>query len=157
MFLNLNTDPRDHSSCALSYDEQEGWIQAIWSGYVDPAEAMRGAEAYLHRAAQAPCELLLNDNSRLSGPWFDSLDWLAEVWVPQAVRLGLRYVAHIVQANQHYDVLTSRLPAQLPFELQIFQSTTDARHWLQQVRPRELQGSRRLAAEPGRAGNSMQL
>ncbi|MGI4871349.1 MAG: hypothetical protein ACRYFX_09235 [Janthinobacterium lividum] len=133
MFLNLNTDPSDHSSCALSYDEQEGWIQAIWRGYVDPAEAMRGAEAYLLRAANAPCTFLLNDNSQLTGPWFDSLDWLAEVWMPQAERLGLRYVAHIVQANRHTDILTLHMPHTLPFELQLFQNIADARHWLRQA------------------------
>ena len=133
MFLNLNTDPRDHSSCALSYDEQAGWIQAIWLGYVDPAEAMRGAQAYLQRATQAPCTKLLNDNSQLTGPWFDSLDWLAAVWVPEAARLGLQYVAHVVQANSHHDVLTTQMPGKLPFELQIFQHVADARHWLGQT------------------------
>lgn len=137
MFLNLNTDPRDHSSCALSYDEQEGWIQAVWRGYVDPAEAMRGAEAYLQRAAQVPCTFLLNNNSQLTGPWFDSLDWLVDVWVPQAVRLGLHYVAHIPQANRHSDVLTPHTPVTLPFELQIFQDVDDACSWLRQMRLRQ--------------------
>ena len=134
MFLNLNTDPKDHSSCALSYDEQEGYIQAIWRGYVDPVEARRGAEAYLRRATQAPCRLLLNDNSQMTGPWFDSLEWLAEVWLPQAERLGLRYVAHIVQADRAHDVLTSQLLENLPFDLQIFHEVADARHWLHEHR-----------------------
>jgi len=31
----LNTDPRDHSSCALIYNEAEGWIEGVWQGYVD--------------------------------------------------------------------------------------------------------------------------
>jgi hypothetical protein len=134
MFLNLATDPQDHSSCALSYNEQEGYIQATWRGYVDPLEAMRGAEAYLLRATQVPCSLLLNDNSQMSGPWFDSLEWLADVWVPQAERLGLRYVAHVVQADRAHDALTSRMLATLPFELQIFHDVADARHWLHQHR-----------------------
>lgn len=134
MFLNLNTDPRDHSTCALSYNEPEGWLQAIWRGYVDPLEATRGAEAYLQRAAQVPCAFLLNDNTQLTGPWFDSLDWLAEVWVPQADRLGLRYVAHIVQADRHHDIMTSRQFQTLPFELQIFQEVVDAHHWLRCMR-----------------------
>jgi len=134
MLLNLNTDPRDHSFCALSYDETERWITAIWQGYVDQAEAMKGAEAYLQHATQVPCNYLLNDNSRLVGPWFESLEWLLHVWVPQAERLGLRYVAHIVQADLHHDIFTRQHGVPLPFELQIFQSTEDARHWLAGVR-----------------------
>ena len=138
MLLNTNFDPRDHSSCALSYDEAQGWMAAIWRGYVDPAEAMRGAEAYLQFAAHTPCAFLLNDNSQLSGPWFDSLDWLARVWVPQAERLGLRYVAHIVQADRHSDSITNMPSTSLPFELQIFQNGDDARDWLRRCRQKHL-------------------
>ena len=133
MLLNLNTDPRDHSTCALSYNETERWIEAIWRGTVDQNEAMRGAAAYLHHAALQPNAYLLNDNSRLVGPWFESLEWLLHVWVPQAERLGLRYVAHVVQADLHHDIFT-RHHVPLPFELQIFQNRDDARHWLGRMR-----------------------
>jgi hypothetical protein len=134
MQLTTNFDPRDHSFCALSYEENERWLQAVWHGYVDPDEARRGAEAYLQQAAKMPSAFLLNDNFELKGPWFESLDWLREVWMPPALTLGLRYVAHIVQADQHFDVLTTRLDRAAPFELQIFQDPTDARAWLREVR-----------------------
>lgn len=134
MFLNKNVDPRDHSSCALTYDEDEHWLRATWRGYVDPVEALHGAEAYLRHAAHTPSTLLLNDNSQLNGPWFESVDWLAHVWLPQAERLGLRYVAHVVQADWHYDILTSLKPTALPFELQIFNELTEAQHWLRECR-----------------------
>lgn len=131
MFLNLNTDPRDHSTCALFYNEVQHWLQAIWQGYIDPLEAQQGAEAYLQHAIRRPSPYLLNDNSQLRGPWFDSLDWLKLIWVPQAARLGLRYVAHVLQADQYYDILSLRQPFELPFELQIFTDLTEARCWLQ--------------------------
>lgn len=134
MLLNVETDPRDHSSCALSYNEAEGWIEATWRGYVDAAEAMRGAEAYLRYAAPQPCSFLFNNNRELRGPWFDSLDWLLHVWVPQADRLGLRYVAHLVQADQHSDLFTDSSPQPLPFELQLFKDIDDARAWLRAMR-----------------------
>lgn len=130
MLLNLTTDPRDASTCQLTYDEAQHWLRATWRGFVDPLEAVRGAEAYLQHAARTPSPYLLNDNSQLRGPWFDSLDWLAEVWVPQAGQLGLRYVAHVLQADRHSDILPSRLPASVPFELQIFREVADAQHWL---------------------------
>ena len=63
MFLNNNIDPRDHSSCALTYDEAEHWLRATWRGYVDLTEAMHGAEAYLQHEVRTPSALLLNDNS----------------------------------------------------------------------------------------------
>jgi len=134
MLLNFDLDPRDASSCRLTYEEAHQWLRATWRGYVDPGEAMRGAEAYLQHAARTPSPYLLNDNSQLRGPWFDSLDWLAEVWVPQAVSLGLRYVAHVMQADRHADILPRRLPATVPFELQIFDQLVDAQQWLQECK-----------------------
>lgn len=132
----FTTDPRDVSTCQIVYEETHNWLRATWSGFVDPTEATKGAEAYLHYAAQSGCTYLLNDNSRLRGPWFNSLEWLAQVWLPQATILGLRAVAHIVQADQQSDTLTDQMPLALPFDLQVFQSVTDAEHWLrQQSRP----------------------
>lgn len=57
MFLNPEIEPRDHSSCALQYDELEHWLCATWRGYVDPAEAMHGAQAYLRHATHTPSAL----------------------------------------------------------------------------------------------------
>ncbi|RZL16546.1 MAG: hypothetical protein EOO62_01035 [Hymenobacter sp.] len=132
MLLNTTFDPHDSSCCQLTYEEPNGWLRATWRGFVDPLEAQRGAAAYLHYAAQTPSALLLNDNSQLRGPWFDSFEWLKQVWVPQATSLGLRWVAHVVQADRHADLLTSQLFLNLPFELQIFQELADAQHWLHQ-------------------------
>ncbi|RZK29443.1 MAG: hypothetical protein EOO63_09060 [Hymenobacter sp.] len=138
MLLNLNTDPAHHSACALTYEEEEGWLCATWQGYVDPLEAQDGAAAYLFHATQQPCPLLLNDNAQLHGPWFDSLEWLGEVWVPQAARLGLRYVAHVVQADRLTDTISEHFPLSLPFELQIFHILPDAKQWLRQCRQASL-------------------
>jgi hypothetical protein len=131
MLLNFELDSHDSSTCRLTYDEVNRWLRATWRGYVDPIEAIRGAEAYLQYAAQTPSPYLLNDNTQLQGPWFDSLDWLAEVWVPQASVLGLRYVAHVPQADRHSDILPRQLSKDIPFELQIFDNLVDAQHWLQ--------------------------
>lgn len=65
MILNANKDLRDGSNCVLTYDEAEGWLRAIWSGYVDEDEALRGAESYLEHAAAVLCAYLLNDNTTL--------------------------------------------------------------------------------------------
>lgn len=134
MMPNPSTDARDKHSCILTYDETEHWMQAVWYGFIDPLGAQRGADAYLHHATQRPSPYLLNDNSRLHGPWFEGLEWLREVWMPEATRLGLRYVAHIQQAAWHHDVLLTSGACQLPFDLQIFREVEDAKAWLRHMR-----------------------
>ena len=122
---------RDGSRCTLS-QEPDGWLRATWRGFVDMAEALRGADNYLRtlQTLHNPC--LLNDNVALMGPWFDSIEWLERVWMPQATQLGLRYVAHVVQADSLSDILTVRFNrgAAGALELQIFEQVAEAEAWL---------------------------
>ncbi|GAB3868190.1 hypothetical protein GCM10028824_12390 [Hymenobacter segetis] len=121
----------DGSRCTLS-QEPGGWLRATWRGFVDMQEALRGADNYLRtlQGLRNPC--LLNDNVALMGPWFDSIEWLERVWVPQAAALGLRYVAHVVQADSLSDILTVHFEhgAAGALELQIFQHISEAEEWL---------------------------
>lgn len=121
----------DGSRCTLT-QEPEGWLRATWRGFVDTEEALRGADTYLRvlRGLRNPC--LLNDNAALRGPWFDSIGWLERVWMPQARAMGLRYVAHVVQADALSDILTVNFNQGLagPLELQIFQQVPEAEEWL---------------------------
>ena len=122
----------DGSRCTLTMQEPELWLRATWRGFVDVEEALRGAENYLNQLDSLRCAYLLNDNSALYGPWFDSLAWLKRVWAPKAARMGLRYVAHVVQADTKHDTITDtlHLPDNCLFELQLFDSVADAEDWL---------------------------
>ena len=118
--------------CQLTFDEAERWLRATWRGPISTGEAMQGAAAYLANAQPQPCAHLLNDNVHLRGPWFDSIEWLERAWLPQALRLGLRHVAHVVQADTKADILTLTFPHLVTgtLELQIFQAVPEAEEWL---------------------------
>ena len=123
---------RDGSRCTLTYDEANGWLRATWRGFVDPGEAVRGAEQYLAFAPGFRCPCLLNDTRAVRGPWFDAVAWLEAVWLPQALELGLRYVAHVGQADTRTDLLPLAFPAPLvgARELQLFNDVAPAEAWL---------------------------
>ena len=118
--------------CTLTFEEADQWLRATWRGFIDSDEAFRGADNYLEHLASIRCGYLLNDNSGLEGPWFDSLEWLMQIWAPQAARMGLRYIAHVVQADTHHDTVTDspRNPAACLFNLQLFDNVPDAEEWL---------------------------
>lgn len=128
----------DGSRCILTYDEANGWLRATWRGFVDMSEALRGADNYLRQLESLRCPCLLNDNVALHGPWFDSIEWLERIWVPQAVGMGLRYVAHVVQADSPSDTITThfRGPQVGGLELQIFQAVSEAEAWLRSCQQR---------------------
>jgi hypothetical protein len=128
----------DGSRCTLTYEEPNSWLRATWRGFIDSEEANRGADSYLKQLADIRCPYLLNDNTALRGPWFDSLDWLMRIWAPQAARMGLRYVAHVVQADTKHDTVTSAPlnPATCLFELQLFDNLVEAEEWLRSCQAR---------------------
>lgn len=132
----------DGSRCTITFEEPEQWLRATWRGFVDMDEARRGAAKYLEALASLQCPYLLNDNVALRGPWFDSLEWLEQVWLPRALGLGLRYVAHVVQADSLTDIVTVSFPVAnaLGLELQIFQHVPDAEAWLRQCQQQEEAG-----------------
>jgi hypothetical protein len=118
--------------CITQYVPTEGWIKTTWLGFVSPAEAEEGASAALESLHAGPITCLLNDNSQIKGPWFDSVHWLKRVWAPQAARLGLRYIAHVAQPHTEADlgVLFDRNPFGKNIELQVFTFIEDATNWL---------------------------
>ena len=130
------------SRCTLTLDPA-GWLRATWRGFVDMQEALRGADNYLRALQELRNPCLLNDNAELRGPWFDSVEWLERVWMPQATGLGLRYVAHVVQADALSDIITVHFDrgAAGALELQIFQQRAEAEEWLRRCQ-------RQLATAP---------
>lgn len=142
MLIHNLLDNQDGSRCILTYDESNDWLRATWCGYVNPAEATRGAETYLAKVQDFPCAFLLNDNTELQGPWFDSVDWLGRVWLPHAQRLGLRYLAHVVQADTHVDILTAppAYPLAHSLDLQLFHVVAEAEEWLRSCQQTHKQG-----------------
>lgn len=137
MLINTLFDT-DGSRCTLTLDESEHWLRATWRGFIDSEEANRGATNYLKELASLRNPYLLNDNTDLHGPWFDSLDWLMRIWAPQAARMGLRYVAHVVQADTRHDTVTEapRHQASSLFELQLFDNLPEAEEWLRACQAR---------------------
>jgi hypothetical protein len=118
--------------CILSYDESAQWLSATWSGLIGNHEAMEGARNYLNKVTAHPSAFLLNNNLDLHGPWFNSVDWIEHAWLPQAQRLGLRYIAHVVQVDKGADILTLGKASHLHglLDLQLFYDLAAAQDWL---------------------------
>ncbi|MDO7883723.1 hypothetical protein [Hymenobacter cheonanensis] len=123
--------------CITEYVPAERWLRTTWQGFISPTDAEQGARAALEPLQSGPIACLLNDNSQIQGPWFDSVGWLQRVWAPQAARLGLRYVAHVAQPHTEADLgsVLLRNPFRNLFEIQVFQTVEDAATWLRDCQP----------------------
>lgn len=138
MLQHTLTFNNPQNTCTNEYDEANHWLRATWRGFITNEDATQGATKTLEVMGETHTPYLLNDNSQIIGPWFDSVEWLERVWVPQALSLGLRYVAHVMQADANADITTVaiRHPERIPFELQIFHQLDEAKEWLKSCQER---------------------
>jgi hypothetical protein len=147
-----HSDGREY--CRAEYHETDHWLHATWKGVITTPDGQRGAANMLQQLHLSQVSYLLNDNTQVLGPWFDSVDWLQRIWAPQAGRLGLRYVAHVLQPHTEDDLglLLQHNPFAGKFELQFFTTLADATMWLRDCQ--RLDAQRGLAASPPRAAGA---
>ena len=118
--------------CTTDYEEESQWVRTTWRGFVTAQDGEGGAMQTLEVLRITHIPYLLNDNSLVEGPWFDSVEWLERVWAPQAERLGLRCVAHVMQPDANADLAAAadHNPFAGLFDIQIFSTVAEAQQWL---------------------------
>lgn len=117
----------------IYYDEENNWIYNNWEGYVTPENVKQGAMAVLDafRAHNVFC--VLNDNSKLVGPWDQAVEWIEKEWTPLIIDAGLRYFAHVVDKDSFAATSAETMAerTQSHFKMQLFNNLADAQKWLQ--------------------------
>ena len=138
---HILTHSNGQEFCVTDYEQENQWLRTTWKGFVTAQDGEAGALEIISQLRITHSGYLLNDNSRIEGPWFDSVEWLERVWAPQARRLGLRAVAHVMQPdpNAELAVAADHNPFEGLFELQLFTTTAEAEAWLRECQQRDQQ------------------
>ena len=117
----------------IETDNENRWIFADWQGYLTVSNIKEGAEAYTNALAKSGFSRVLNDTRSVRGPWDHSMDWVINVWAPNAAKAGLRYFAMISAPETLADGSAANFYGQLTaFQGQVFDNMADARDWLRQ-------------------------
>lgn len=117
---------------SIYYDEQNNWIYNNWVGYVTPENVKQGSLAVLEAFKTYKTPFGLNDNTELVGRWDQSVDWIAQEWMPKAVEAGLRCYALVVdkEAFAAASALEMQNRAEGQFTMRLFEHITEAKEWL---------------------------
>ena len=120
----------------IQADLDENWIYSDWIGYPTPENVAKGALAYLDMLQAHNMNSILNDNRNLVGRWDQSLDWVREVWLPYAVKSGLKYFAHIAPSEalsaSAAGIMKEFVKAKV--NMQVFNDIETAKAWLRSNR-----------------------
>ncbi|MBC5775368.1 hypothetical protein H8S95_14910 [Pontibacter sp. KCTC 32443] len=118
----------------IKYNSNENWIYTDWIGYPTPENVAKGAIAYLEAMQANNLNRVLNDNRNLVGRWDNALDWVEQVWLPIAIKAGLKRFAHIT----HQDSLSFKAASIMQnlirshIEMRVFTDPEAAKLWLRE-------------------------
>lgn len=88
----------------IAYNQELDIVDTFWDGYASEKSLREACEAGLEVHEATKCPFKLNDNSRFTGPWSDSVAWLEKEWLPRALKAGVRFIAHVAPANSFGEV-----------------------------------------------------
>jgi len=115
-------------------DLENRWIMVDWAGYLTADSIKAGAAAYTAALAASGLHCVLNDTRKVIGPWDHSMDWVINVWAPNAAAAGLRHFALISTPDSMADGSAANFYAQLTaFKARVFSNEEEARTWLRTV------------------------
>lgn len=108
------------------------YIEAKWTGHITADDVVTAAQVYLALLEKTPIPKLLNDKTDASGDWSEANDWLEFEWVPQAIRYGLRCLAHVYSSNMFSRLSARDLYQRLTpsISIQNFSDRESAEAWL---------------------------
>ena len=121
VFLTIETDTKNR------------WIFTDWQGYLTADNIKTGAAAYTAALAKSGFSCVLNDTRSVRGPWDHSMDWVINVWAPNAAKAGLRHFAMISMPETLSDGSAANFYGQLTaFHGEVFDNMAEAQAWLRQ-------------------------
>ena len=117
----------------IDTDTVNRWISVDWIGYLTADSIKAGAQAYTDALAKSGFTCVLNDTRSVRGPWDHSMDWVINVWAPNAAAAGLKHFAMVSTPESLADGSAANFYAQLTsFQAEVFENLSSARSWLGQ-------------------------
>ncbi len=119
----------------------DGILCADWRGEnLSLEEVKTGAELVLKALEETPTARFFNDNSQLTGSWDEANDWIAQVFMPAAIGLGLRRMGHVLSKDLYTELsaefMAENAEATAPspdvFQIRLFKEGDKAMEWLRQ-------------------------
>jgi hypothetical protein len=87
------------NSIKLEYNILSDCIIASWNGSQTELSIETGYTRILDAIKTHLCSGLLDNHSQISGLWAGAAEWLAQEWVPEARKAGLKHIAIVLSTH----------------------------------------------------------
>ncbi len=83
----------------IELDRETGILYCHWIGLQDKKVIMESGQEILDLFKDLECTKILNDNTKVIGPWHEATEWVTTVWFPSMIHAGLKHFAWVLSTN----------------------------------------------------------
>ena len=113
----------------ISYDAKNKYLYCNWIGFQNEESIMKSGGHILHFLKEKEASKVLNDNTKVTGPWQDAAKWTNTVWFPDMINNGLKFFAWIFSPNI-FAQLSAKKAMPKSDSVRSFNSMEEAQTWL---------------------------
>jgi hypothetical protein len=118
---------------SIHWDRDRQYIHADWKGFCSSPEFRAGTLEILEAIRARNASALISDNRELEGVSTPDQLWLRDIWVPEAVASGIRWIAVVVAHHGLGKVASTDIISKFgetEFVTRTFESPHDAADWV---------------------------
>lgn len=113
----------------ILYDKENEYLYCDWIGFQNKESIMEAGKVILDFVKKKKYTKILNDNTKVTGPWQDAAEWTSTVWFPEMIKAGLQHFAWVFSSNIFAELSAKKaMPAS--DVIKSFLSVNDAKGWL---------------------------
>lgn len=117
------------SNIEVTYHATKNYLHIDWIGFQREAYIYESGEEVLKIFQDLDCSKVLNDNSKVVGPWNKAAEWTETYWFPKMIEAGLQQFAWVFPSNLFAEVSASQAMPDTDI-IHKFQSYGKAEEWL---------------------------
>ena len=113
----------------ISYEPEGDYLYADWLGFQSEESVKAGCELLLKELTKKKASKVLNDNTKVTGPWQSATEWVGTVWFPKMEAAGLKHFSWIFSSNIFAELSAKKaMPAS--DIAKSFNSYPEAKKWI---------------------------
>ena len=130
------TNAFDKVYLTIEFDPAANWMYNNWMGVLTTEKVIEGCLGTIEMLRETGCPHMLNDNREVVGSWSGANEWIASVWLPRALSLGLKKHAHVVSPGIFGQASAAEMETRVGKQLQmhLFADIELAKTWLREKR-----------------------
>lgn len=114
----------------ISYEPSAHILYCRWIGFQSRDVIEESGSIILDIVKARNISKVLNDNSLVTGSWWEAAVWAADVWFPQMNKAGLKQFAWILSPNIFTELSAKRAMEPYQKTVKTFYSGEEAYRWL---------------------------